>query len=57
MRQLAQARLRLCRKVFQGRRVSALLAQLKSAFAEVRASRSQSAETYVVAKGLRSRYP
>jgi 23S rRNA (uridine2552-2'-O)-methyltransferase len=47
-------------KVFQGGAEGALLAQLKRAFAEVRhakppASRSESAETYVVAKGLRGR--
>jgi 23S rRNA (uridine2552-2'-O)-methyltransferase len=45
-------------KVFQGGAEAALLAELKRAFAEVRhakppASRSQSAETYVVAKGFR----
>jgi 23S rRNA (uridine2552-2'-O)-methyltransferase len=47
-------------KVFQGGAEGALLAQLKRAFAEVRhtkppASRSESAETYVVAKGFRGR--
>jgi 23S rRNA (uridine2552-2'-O)-methyltransferase len=45
-------------KVFQGGTEGALLAVLKRAFAEVRhakpaASRSESAETYVVAKGFR----
>jgi len=48
----------LVAKVFQGGTEVALLAQLKRAFAEVRqakprASRAQSAETYVVAKGFR----
>ena len=47
-------------KVFQGGAEGALLAQLKRSFAELRhakppASRAQSAETYVVAKGFRSR--
>jgi len=47
-------------KVFQGGAEGALLAQLKQAFREVRhakppASRAQSAETYVVAKGFRGR--
>jgi 23S rRNA (uridine2552-2'-O)-methyltransferase len=47
-------------KVFQGGAEGALLVQLKRAFAEVRhakppASRSESAETYVVAKGFRGR--
>jgi 23S rRNA (uridine2552-2'-O)-methyltransferase len=47
-------------KVFQGGAEGPLLAQLKSAFSELRhakppASRAQSAETYVVAKGFRSR--
>ena len=47
-------------KVFQGGAEGALLAQLKLAFAEVRhakppASRAQSAETYVIAKGFRCR--
>jgi 23S rRNA (uridine2552-2'-O)-methyltransferase len=47
-------------KVFQGWAEGALLAQLKQAFTEVRhakppASRAQSAETYVVAKGFRGR--
>jgi 23S rRNA (uridine2552-2'-O)-methyltransferase len=47
-------------KVFQGGAEGALLAQLKSAFADLRhakppASRAQSAETYVVAKGFRGR--
>jgi len=47
-------------KVFQGGAEGALLAQLKQAFAELRhakppASRAQSAETYVVAKGFRGR--
>jgi 23S rRNA (uridine2552-2'-O)-methyltransferase len=47
-------------KVFQGGAEGALLAQLKRAFAELRhakppASRAQSAETYVVAKGFRGR--
>jgi 23S rRNA (uridine2552-2'-O)-methyltransferase len=47
-------------KVFQGGAEGALLAQLKQAFAELRhakppASRAESAETYVVAKGFRSR--
>jgi 23S rRNA (uridine2552-2'-O)-methyltransferase len=45
-------------KVFQGGTEGALLAELKRAFAEVRhakpaASRAESAETYVVAKGFR----
>jgi 23S rRNA (uridine2552-2'-O)-methyltransferase len=45
-------------KVFQGGAESGLLAQLKQAFAEVRhakppASRAESAETYVIAKGFR----
>jgi 23S rRNA (uridine2552-2'-O)-methyltransferase len=45
-------------KVFQGGAEGALLAQLKRSFAELRhakppASRAQSAETYVVAKGFR----
>jgi 23S rRNA (uridine2552-2'-O)-methyltransferase len=45
-------------KVFQGGTEGALLAQLKRVFAEVRhakppASRAESAETYVVAKGFR----
>lgn len=45
-------------KVFQGGTEAALLAELKRAFAEVRhakppASRSESAESYVVAKGFR----
>src|SRR5579872_3895517 len=45
-------------KVFQGGTEGALLAALKKAFAEVRhakpaASRAESAETYVVAKGFR----
>ncbi len=45
-------------KVFQGGTEGALLAALKRAFAEVRhakpaASRAESAETYVVAKGFR----
>ncbi len=45
-------------KVFQGGAEGALLAQLKRAFAELRhakppASRAQSAETYVLAKGFR----
>jgi len=45
-------------KVFQGGSEGALLAELKRAFAEVRhakpaASRAESAETYVVAKGFR----
>ncbi len=45
-------------KVFQGGTEGALLADLKRAFAEVRhakpaASRAESAETYVVAKGFR----
>ena len=48
-------------KVFQGGAEGPLLAQLKSAFSELRhakppASRAQSAETYVVAKGFRSRH-
>ena len=47
-------------KVFQGGTEGPLLAQLKRAFSELRhakppASRAQSAETYVVAKGFRSR--
>lgn len=47
-------------KVFQGGAEGPLLAQLKRAFAELRhakppASRAQSAETYVVAKGFRAR--
>jgi 23S rRNA (uridine2552-2'-O)-methyltransferase len=47
-------------KVFQGGAEGALLAQLKRSFAELRhakppASRAQSAETYVVAKGFRGR--
>ncbi|HEX4617725.1 MAG TPA: RlmE family RNA methyltransferase [Stellaceae bacterium] len=47
-------------KVFQGGAEGALLAQLKRGFAELRhakppASRAQSAETYVVAKGFRGR--
>jgi 23S rRNA (uridine2552-2'-O)-methyltransferase len=47
-------------KVFQGGAEGALLAQLKQVFAELRhakppASRAESAETYVVAKGYRSR--
>ena len=46
-------------KVFQGGATGDLLAALKKAFAEVRhakpaASRAESAETYVVAKGFRS---
>ena len=45
-------------KVFQGGTQGELLAQLKKAFAEVRhakppASRAQSAETYVIARGFR----
>ena len=45
-------------KVFQGGAEGALLAALKRGFAEVRhakpaASRAESAETYVVAKGFR----
>ena len=45
-------------KVFQGGAEGDLLAALKQAFAEVRhakppASRAESAETYVVAKGFR----
>jgi 23S rRNA (uridine2552-2'-O)-methyltransferase len=48
-------------KVFQGGAEGPLLAQLKSAFSELRhakppASRAQSAETYVVAKGFRGRW-
>ena len=48
----------LVAKVFQGGTEGALLANLKRAFAEVRhakpaASRAESAETYVVAKGFR----
>jgi 23S rRNA (uridine2552-2'-O)-methyltransferase len=47
-------------KVFQGGAERVLLTQLKRAFAELRhakppASRAQSAETYVVAKGFRGR--
>jgi 23S rRNA (uridine2552-2'-O)-methyltransferase len=47
-------------KVFQGGAEGALLAQLKQVFAELRhakppASRAESAETYVVAKGYRGR--
>lgn len=47
-------------KVFQGGAEGPLLAELKRAFSELRhakppASRAQSAETYVVAKGFRSR--
>jgi 23S rRNA (uridine2552-2'-O)-methyltransferase len=47
-------------KVFQGGAETALLAALKRSFAEVRhakppASRAQSAETYVVAKGFRAK--
>jgi 23S rRNA (uridine2552-2'-O)-methyltransferase len=47
-------------KVFQGGAEGALLVELKRAFAEVRhakppASRSESAETYVVARGFRGR--
>jgi 23S rRNA (uridine2552-2'-O)-methyltransferase len=47
-------------KVFQGGAEGALLAQLKQVFAESRhakppASRAQSAETYVIAKGFRGR--
>jgi 23S rRNA (uridine2552-2'-O)-methyltransferase len=47
-------------KVFQGGAEGVLLAQLKQAFAELRhakppASRAQSAETYVIAKGFRGR--
>jgi 23S rRNA (uridine2552-2'-O)-methyltransferase len=47
-------------KVFQGGAEGALLAQLKRAFMELRhakppASRAQSAETYVIAKGFRGR--
>jgi 23S rRNA (uridine2552-2'-O)-methyltransferase len=47
-------------KVFQGGAEGALLAALKQAFAEIRhakpaASRAESAETYVVAKGFRGR--
>jgi 23S rRNA (uridine2552-2'-O)-methyltransferase len=47
-------------KVFQGGAEGPLLAQLKRAFGELRhakppASRAQSAETYVVAKGFRGR--
>jgi 23S rRNA (uridine2552-2'-O)-methyltransferase len=50
-------------KVFQGGAEGALLAQLKHAFAELRhakppASRAQSAETYVIARGFRGlRHP
>jgi 23S rRNA (uridine2552-2'-O)-methyltransferase len=47
-------------KVFQGGAEGELLARLKTAFREVRhakppASRAQSAETYVIAKGFRER--
>ena len=47
-------------KVFHGGAEGALLAQLKRLFAELRhakppASRSESAETYVIAKGFRGR--
>lgn len=47
-------------KVFQGGAEGALLAELKDAFAELRhakppASRAESAETYVIAKGFRKR--
>jgi len=47
-------------KVFQGGAEGALLAELKRAFAELRhakppASRAESAETYVIAKGFRGR--
>jgi 23S rRNA (uridine2552-2'-O)-methyltransferase len=47
-------------KVFQGGAEGALLAALKKSFAEIRhakpaASRAESAETYVVAKGFRGR--
>jgi 23S rRNA (uridine2552-2'-O)-methyltransferase len=47
-------------KVFRGGAEGALLAQLKRVFAEVRhakppASRAESAETYVIAKGFRGR--
>jgi 23S rRNA (uridine2552-2'-O)-methyltransferase len=47
-------------KVFQGGAQGALLAELKRSFAEIRhakppASRAESAETYVVAKGFRGR--
>ena len=47
-------------KVFQGGAEGELLAQLKRVFAELRhakppASRAESAETYVVAKGFRGR--
>lgn len=50
----------LVAKVFQGGAEGALLAQLKQVFAELRhakppASRAESAETYVVAKGYRGR--
>ena len=50
----------LVAKVFQGGAEGALLAQLKQVFAELRhakppASRAESAETYVVAKGYRVR--
>lgn len=50
----------LVAKVFQGGAEAALLGRLKRAFAEVRhakprASRAQSAEAYVVAKGFRGR--
>jgi 23S rRNA (uridine2552-2'-O)-methyltransferase len=46
-------------KVFQGGTEGGLLAELKRAFTEVRhakpaASRAESAETYVVAKGFRA---
>ena len=45
-------------KVFQGGAEGAVLAQLRSGFAELRhakppASRAESAETYVIAKGFR----
>ena len=47
-------------KIFQGGAEGALLAELKRSFTEIRhakppASRAQSAETYVVAKGFRGR--
>jgi 23S rRNA (uridine2552-2'-O)-methyltransferase len=47
-------------KVFQGGAEGELLARLKRSFAELRhakppASRAQSAETYVVAKGFRAK--
>ncbi len=47
-------------KVFQGGAEGELLARLKQSFAELRhakppASRAESAETYVVAKGFRRR--